>query len=127
MAKLFKSARPRHNSLEAYLAQMEAQTVAAYLAIGFNKASPEGTPELRYTKVKTFASDAGSSAGGQGVVGGWPGLGCLLAVTACMAGFMPFNSMQPLTPTAQYCVAQFINAADPHGMHACMQCNQPDR
>jgi hypothetical protein len=66
VAKFFKSAKPSHNTLEKYMAQMEAQSVAALFADKFNDATPDSTPKLKFTKVFTFSGKA--DADGKAVV-----------------------------------------------------------
>ncbi len=40
--------------MREYTAQMEAQALAGFFAREFNKVTPEGTPTIRYTVVRTF-------------------------------------------------------------------------
>lgn len=58
VAKFSRSTKSADNSLEAYKQQMEVQSVAAYLAITFNKRTSNSTPKLKYTMVKTFNGKA---------------------------------------------------------------------
>ncbi len=72
MARQFKSPELEH-SLQDYVAQMEAQLLAALLVHEFNRFNPEGTPRLRYNTLKTFKGrlaqsrrDSGANDGGTG-------------------------------------------------------------
>jgi hypothetical protein len=49
VAKLSRSASSKHNSVDAYKAQMEVQSVAACCANAFNKESDKVVPKLHYT------------------------------------------------------------------------------